>query len=456
MKQKSPTKAALIVNMRALNANCPVPPPKFRLPTLMEVGITLYAHCGASSPSSSSSSPSPSPCIATLDLANCFWSIRLPPSQIGCVRVGTPRHTYTFLCVPFGWTRAPALAQRVVHRHLTSSPMHWPPSSNQPAATHTLQYLDHIARLSRSPADLTSHLASTVSSITAAGFLIIPKSVLSPHTTATFIGKTIDTADGTISSLPAYTAGIVLQWLALATGPFTLRKASRLLGRLVWLAQPRRRILPFLAGPYAALRHGPRFSPRTSPRFTSAALEALAMAFPAWLPDSLATMPLPTAPRFFADAAQAPWGQYYAGVWEHRMGIRFFPCPPWVQTQQAAELFAAYKALSLAAFRYNLSFHLFLDNHAVIYSLLRGKARSCLLPQNRLLRRICHLLHWSGLTAALHYVPSSQNPADPPSRWWRFPTAYDLVFSTLRLGWSHLLDVPGPSWGLLHGCNRGL
>ena len=79
-------------------------------------------------------------------------------------------------------------------------------------------------------------------------------------------------------------------------------------------------------------------------------------------------------------------------------------------TQQAAELFAALKALSLAAFRRDLSFHLYLDNHAAIYSLLRGRARSPLIPQNRILRRVCYLLHWSGLVAALHYIPSELNP----------------------------------------------
>ena len=41
VKRKSPTKAALIINMKALNANCPTPPPKFSLPTLLEVGAIL-------------------------------------------------------------------------------------------------------------------------------------------------------------------------------------------------------------------------------------------------------------------------------------------------------------------------------------------------------------------------------------------------------------------------------
>ena len=137
---------------------------------------------------------------------------------------------------------------------------------------------------------------------------------------------------GSIYSQPAYYAAVVLQWLSLATGPFSVRRASRLLGKLVWLAQPLRRIHPFLAGPYAALRFGPSSHPRTSTAFTRATLEALAMAFPSWQAPPLSHTPAPTAPRFFADAARSPWGTFFAGTWEPTMGIRFFPCPEWVLT----------------------------------------------------------------------------------------------------------------------------
>jgi len=71
VKRKSPTKAALVINMQALNSNCPLPPPKFPLPTLLQVGALLKA-CHTKG------NPPPSPCVAKLDLANCFWSFRLP------------------------------------------------------------------------------------------------------------------------------------------------------------------------------------------------------------------------------------------------------------------------------------------------------------------------------------------------------------------------------------------
>ena len=437
VKRKSSTKAALIINMRALNANCPSPPPKFRLPTLLQIGALLRSCPSSSTP----------PCVAILDLANCFWSIRLPQSNVGCIRIGTPRHTYTLLALPFGWTHAPAIAQRVVQRHLPSP--HGTP-------THTVQYLDDISFFSDSPEALSSHLRETVSHLSSKGFLISPKSVLEPLPAATFIGKLIDVSQGTISSLPAYYAGVVLQWLSLATGPFSAQRAGRLLGKLIWLAQPRRRIHPFLAGPYAAIRFGHSSSPSTSLRFTFATLEALAMCFPSWRALDFPITPSPSAPRFFADAACSSWGAYFVGIWESSMGIRFFPCPSWVLTQQAAELYAALKALSLAVHRHDLSIHLYLDNHAAIYSLLRGKARSPLIPQNRLLRRLNFLLHWSGVTAALHYVPSHLNPADPASRWWSFSSPLALVSRSWSLGLRRLLEPPGPAWGLLSGLNRAL
>ena len=443
VKPKNQRKAALIINMRALNANCPTLPPKFRLPTLLEVGTILLHQKHLAS----------SPCIASIDLANCFWSIRLPASNIGCVRIGTPRHTYALLALPFGWTHAPAIAQRVIHHYL-SRPL---ASLSSPAdAAHTIQYLDDIALIASSPATLQKHIQTTSAHLQHAGFLISPKSVLEPQPATTFIGKLVTPALGTIATLPAYYAGVVLQWLSLATGSFTVRKASRLLGKLIWLSQPRRRILPFLAGPYASLRYGPRYAHHTSPNFTRATLEALAIALPAWRSNHIPSSPLPSAPRYFADAARSPWGSYYVGIWSHHMGTRFYPCPHWVTTQQAAELFAALKALQLAAFRHDRHLHLYLDNHAAIYSLLRGKASSPLIPQNRILRRLCYLLHWSSLSAALHYIPSSLNPADPPSRWWTFPTTLSLITSTWRLGALHLLDPPGPSWGTLAGSHRAL
>ena len=440
VKRKSPSKAALIINMQALNGNCPCPPPKFRLPTLLEIGFLLL----------STRSPSQSACIATLDLANCFWSIRLPTSNVGCIRIGTPLHTYTLLSLPFGWTHAPAMAQRVIHRHLHSLPLSLSPR----APPHTVQYLDDILFLAASPATLSPCVSSAVAGLQSAGFLLSPKSILEPQPTALFIGKLIDLPNGTISSQPAYLASVVLQWLSLATSSFTRKKASRLLGKLVWIAQPRRRIHPFLAGPYAALRFGPSHYPSTSQHLTRSTLEALAMAFPAWRAFPTPSTPSPSARRYFADAARSPWGLFFCGIWEPNMGLRFFPCPNWVLSQQAAELFAAVKALSLAAHRGDLSIHLYLDNHAAIYSILRGKARSPLIPQNRLLRRLNYLLVWSGITAAVHYVPSHLNPADPPSRWWSFPCPLSLVSRTWILGLSNLLGPPGSSWGLLAGPNR--
>ena len=138
------------------------------------------------------------------------------------------------------------------------------------------------------------------------------------------------------------------------------------------------------------------------------------------------------------------------------MGSRIFHCPPWVVTQQAAELFAAVKAVTLAAYRKDKSFHLYIDNHAAIHSLLRGKARSLLIPQNRLLRRLNYVLLWSGIVAALHYVPSALNPADPLSRWWSFPRKTACLGHSELLGQAHLAQPPGAWWGLLSGLQRSM
>ena len=276
-------------------------------------------------------------------------------------------------------------------------------------STCTAQYLDDIAFIASSPDALSAAVTTAAQALQSAGFLLSPKSVLTAHSSATFIGKHVDALRGTISSLPAYYASILVLWLTLATGRYSRHLASRLLGKIIWLSQPHRRVLPFLAGPYATIHHGPSSLSKTNMHFTRATLEALAMTFPAWRAVPEPTLPDPASPRFFADAARAPWGTYFVGVWEVNMGTRFFPCPPWVLSQQAAELFAAYRALTLAAFRRASPCHLYLDNHAAIYSLLRGRAHSSLLPQNRILRRVSHLLHWSRLSVSLQFVPSHLN-----------------------------------------------
>ena len=259
----------------------------FALPTLLEIGAILHHEHHTSA----------TPSIASIDLANCFWSIRLPASNVGCVRIGTLQHTYTLLCLPFGWTHAPAIAQRVIQHHLSN---HLSSRISSPDRTHTIQYLDDIALIASSPVALAAHIHDSCSVLQQAGFLISPKSTLAPQPATTFIGKQINPSLGTISSLPAYYAGVVFQWLSLSTGSFTIRKAGRLLGKLIWLAQPRRRILPFLVGPYAALRHGPRHAPHTSPNFTRATLEALAMTLAAWRHHDIPPIPSMTAPRYYA------------------------------------------------------------------------------------------------------------------------------------------------------------
>ena len=75
VKQRSSAKAALIVNMKVLNNNCPTTPPKFRLPTLLQIGIFLHR----------ASNMAPCPSLVTLDLANCFRSLQLPESNWGAI-----------------------------------------------------------------------------------------------------------------------------------------------------------------------------------------------------------------------------------------------------------------------------------------------------------------------------------------------------------------------------------
>ena len=55
------------------------------------------------------------------------------------------------------------------------------------------------------------------------------------------------------------------------------------------------------------------------------------------------------------------------------------------------------------------------DNMTAAWSVVKNKATASEKSQNRILRRIQHLLRWSGTQAHMLWVRSEDNPADAPS-----------------------------------------
>ena len=122
-KPKSADKGALIIDMRTINARCSPDTPRFQLPTLERLKASL-------------SQPPQSPIyFCKLDIANHFWTCKLPADQKDSIRIGVNGCTYSLPSLPFGWTCSPALAQTLLGSYLAT--IHHP-------RVVQLQYLDDV------------------------------------------------------------------------------------------------------------------------------------------------------------------------------------------------------------------------------------------------------------------------------------------------------------------------
>ena len=176
----------------------------------------------------------------------------------------------------------------------------------------------------------TQHL---VQYFTQNNWVVSAKSELEPSHHVTWMGKQFDGAEGSVSSDPVYIIGIIMLWLTLATRGYRHKHLHRLLGKLQWALRPGRGAAPFLAGPYAWLHQGPDTSKCTPTLVLRALAEAMAAALVPWT----APRAVPPGPTWFVDAAGTHSG-YWSAIWSPYLRPKTVHHPPWVHTQQAAEL----------------------------------------------------------------------------------------------------------------------
>jgi hypothetical protein len=250
-----------------------------------------------------------------------------------------------------------------------------------------IQYMDDVLLCSISAHDLHLATATLVYSLQAEGWLLSAKSVTAPTPAIQWMGKLLDGTTLSISNLPQLLASLVHLWLKLATQGYCQRILRRLMGKLVWATRPGRAASPFLAGSYAWLQWGPPRSRFTPPKILRGLLEAIAIAFHPW-----SARPSPPCPdMWFVDAAKQ-FHSFYVGLWAPPHKLRIVTCPPWIRSQQAAELFAVEFAIRVAAYEGRPHLSLATDNQAALFSTLHTKASIHLQAQNRILRRMQHLL----------------------------------------------------------------
>jgi hypothetical protein len=406
---KTSEKVSLIVDMRLLNSLCGKPHVNFKLPSLDD----LAQMC------SLIRSHRLSLFFTKLDVSNHFWSCKLPEEAKYLVRFGVLGDIFAIPSLAFGWSFSPVMAQMLLGLYLAKA---------NPQGVVIIQYMDDILLSSFSATDLLVATRTLVQSLQSDGWILSPKSVTIPTQAIQWMGKSLDGTNHSIANLPAMLASLVRLWLRLATLGYSQRTLRRLIGKLIWATRPGRAASPFLAGSFSWLHWGPFRSKFTPPKILRGLLEAIAIAFHPWF-----GQPCPgSSETWYVDAARQ-FHSFYVGLWAPPGKLRITQCPPWVKSQQAAELFAVEFAIRVAAYEGKRALSVATDNMAAVFSTLHTKASTKLHAQNRILRRMQHLMRWACLHVSISWVPSDANPADPLSRWAEFPDGRHMLEKLLDI-----------------------
>ena len=351
--------------------------------------------------------------FAKLDISNMFWPTRpLAGDRRFAIRFEVDGKVYAVCGLPFGWSHSPVIAQAVLAIYLAIA---------RPGTVVQIQYLDDVLGVSTERTALRQHMRDVVEHLTAHNWVVSPKSVMEPDTTMDWVGKCLDGENHTIANGPRFMAASVAIWLRLATKGYDRQLLRRLLGKINWMLRPGRGAAPFLAGAYTWMLVGPATSKYTPPKVLRGLLEAMVLGFRPWKPPKLPVM----GPRCWTNAARG-LGAYWVGLWGDT-GVRIERCPTWVYTQQAAEMYAVEVAIKAAVRMEMTHTQVIGDNMAAAWSAVKNKATALKRSQNRILRRIQHLLRWSGIQAHMLWVRSEDNPADAPSRWSQFKSGMHMA-----------------------------
>ena len=267
--------------------------------------------------------------------------------------------------------------------------------------------------------------------LAANGLVISPKSRLQPCQQVLWLGKHFDLLHRVVRNTPALLGRLVALAVLSGLSPVHPKSALRLAGHALWAFRPHRGATLFLRGWYTWQLPGRRFLHRPSRGMLCGLADLCALAACPW-----ACRPALCAPgcgRFIAcDAAEVDAG-YQVGLCGPLVGIRLVRAPPWVQSQQQAELFGFDCATRLAARLGWDHLHLLGDNSGSLYLLESFRPTLRVGPIVSTCRRLFNRLVHCGLQVFLVWVPTALMPADHPSRFSLTPGCHlpDLVTRVL-------------------------
>ena len=385
--------------MLDLNARC-VDPMPFKLPTLDGLAhlLQLCALRGEQL------------FCCTLHISNHFWSCHLFPAQRDSIRVGVGGRVYALQSLPFGWKHSPSMAQAILAAFLVEY---------FPGSVVVIQNADDVLVASRHSSWVRQQALRTKADLEKAGWVVSPKSSLDPSNRVKWMGKVVGGDQGGVQNAPALQAPLVCCWLRLPTTGYTEKAHA---GETTVGSAAGEGGTAFRAGAYRWLNQGPSTAKCTPPKVLRGLLEGLACALAPWVPHGT----MRSTDTFYCDAARQ--GQnYYVGLWGDSLGMRIKKLPDWVATQQAAELASIVETVRTGAYRRVQFLRVYGDNMSSLSSLMKGRAATVCDAQNRLLRRLQHVLRWSGAVVELLWVKGELNPADVPSRRRSYDTPDDML-----------------------------
>ena len=185
-----------------------------------------------------------------LDIANCYWSVELPPPPPWRTPSGwRPRGTHMLFCeCPLAGTR----------RLGWSRPL-FPTCCGTwgRGGVVVVQYLDDVLFVGHDPGEVATVTDSAARLLRQAGFLISEKSVFTPQRSLRWMGKDVDLAGCRVAPAASAVAAVVAAWVKLALRPYTYVALRRLLGKIGWLGRPGNLGGCFLAGAPVLAALGP-------------------------------------------------------------------------------------------------------------------------------------------------------------------------------------------------------
>jgi len=197
---------------------------------------------------------SPHAHLTRIDVSRYYDSLRLPPTAASFVFAYDGRK-FRYRRLPFGWDRAPAVAQRLMLSLVRTA-------VDSVRTTHrvtALVYLDDVVVLCDDPRECDEVTRAITEHMTAAGLLPNrEKSVLVPTPSLTALGRTISVPDATIRPTEGTVAAAVKAALRVATAPTSRKTKLAAAGLLLWASRRVFRSLSVVALSYSFMCDGGR------------------------------------------------------------------------------------------------------------------------------------------------------------------------------------------------------